>query len=71
MGTPREPDALLIGGPWDDTPFTAEDAAIVELELDGLVHRYIATDRFREHDGRSVAVYTYDGATRPPGEKPR
>lgn len=71
MGTPSEPDALLIGGPRDHTPLCAEGAAMVQLEIDGLVHRYVGTARRRDHDGRSMAVYTYDGVARPDGEKPR
>jgi hypothetical protein len=71
MRTPREPDALLIGGPRNDTSFIANEAAMVELEIDGLVHRYIGTDRRRDHDGRSLVVYTYDGVIRPTDDEPR
>lgn len=75
MATPREPDALLTGGPRDQTPFNAEGSALVELEIEGLIHRYIGTHQRRDMDGRSVAVYRYDGAVRPPnhpkGAEPR
>ena len=62
----REPDAVLIGGPRDGTPFHAGDAALVTLELDGLVERYIQTTATREVDGRQLLVYNYDGEVRPP-----
>jgi len=60
-------DAILVGGPRDGTPFTAEDAGLVELEIDGLVHRYIRTTAHRDRDGRSLLVYNYDGEIDPNG----
>jgi hypothetical protein len=63
MTTPKTPDALLIGGPRDGTLFTAEDASSVELEIDGLVQRYLRTDREQSHDGTRMVVFAYDGVT--------
>jgi hypothetical protein len=63
-------DALLIGGPRDETLFDADDAALVELEIDGLIHRYIRTHREREWEGRTATVYTYDGVVDPEGAQP-
>jgi len=60
-------DAILVGGPRDGATFPAGDAALVELELDGLVHRYIRTTTSRERDGRSLPVYNYDGEIDPDG----
>jgi hypothetical protein len=58
-----EPDAILVGGPRDGSMFSAESAGLVELEIDGMVHRYIPTTR---HHGER-AVYTYDGVVDPRG----
>lgn len=56
-----EHDAILVGGPRDQTPFSADDVALVELEIDGLVHRYVFTGQHRD----SLRVYTYDGVVDP------
>jgi hypothetical protein len=60
-------DAIFIGGPRDETLFAAGDAALIEVEIDGLVHRYIRTTAHRERDGRQVLVYNYDGELDPTG----
>jgi len=60
-------DALLIGGPRNGTLATGGGAALVELEIDGLIHRYIRTTEERDHDGATMAVYNYDGAVSPEG----
>lgn len=60
-------DAILVGGPRDGSPFTAGDAALLELEIDGFVHRYIRTTVSQEHEGREVPVYNYDGEIDPTG----
>lgn len=67
MATTDQADALLVGGPRDQTPYPAADAALVEVEIDGLIHRYIRTTQQREHGGRPVAVYQYDGEVNPGG----
>ncbi|MDG4823709.1 hypothetical protein O7635_17780 [Asanoa sp. WMMD1127] len=56
-------DAILRGGPRDGTQFQAEGAGLIELEIDGMVHRYIPTTQ--QADGH--AVYTYDGMVNPRG----
>lgn len=66
----RNEDALLVGGPRDQTPFAAEQAALVELEIDGLVHRYIRTTKERDWQERRVTVYNYDGVVDPDGAMP-
>jgi hypothetical protein len=65
MTTPKTPDALLVGGPRDGTLFIAEDAASVELEIDGLVQRYLRTDREHDQQGTRMVVFAYDGVTDP------
>ncbi|MEJ3749351.1 hypothetical protein WEI85_39580 [Actinomycetes bacterium KLBMP 9797] len=59
-------DAILAGGPRDGTLFDAEGAALVELDIDGLRHRYIVTNQ--RHDDHTV--YTYDGVIDPKGAQP-
>lgn len=63
MTTPKTPDALLVGGPRDGTLFTADDASSVKLEIDGLVQRYLRTDREQSLDGTRMVVFAYDGVT--------
>ncbi len=60
-------DALLIGGPRNETLFDAQDVALVELEINGLMHRYVRTTRHRDWDGRTLRVYNYDGVFDPDG----
>jgi hypothetical protein len=59
-------DAILVGGPRDGTFFDPEEAPLVELEIDGVRHRYIVTKQ--ERHGHQV--YTYDGAIDPDGAEP-
>jgi hypothetical protein len=58
-------NAVLVGGPRDGDQFHAADGALVQLEVDGHVHRYIRTTATREADGQSRMVYQYDGMVRP------
>ncbi|MEV4754880.1 hypothetical protein AB0J86_07180 [Micromonospora sp. NPDC049559] len=60
-------DAILIGGPREGNTVPAGDAGLVELKIDGLIHRYIRTTQQREHDGAALTVYNYDGAVSPTG----
>jgi hypothetical protein len=57
-------DAIMIGGPRDGECFTAPETALVQVEIDGLHHRYVRTTAKREVDGRQLAVYNYDGEIR-------
>jgi len=67
-GTGR--DAIFVGGPRDGVLLTADDIAVVEVRTDGLVHRYIKTTKERQLDGRSYAVYNYNGVIDPDGALP-
>jgi hypothetical protein len=58
-------DAVLVGGPRDGEEFHAAGSALVELEVDGYVHRYIRTSATRGTDGQTRLVYNYDGMVRP------
>jgi hypothetical protein len=55
--------AVLQGGPRDGTELTADDAGLIEVEMNGMVHRYIITTQ-RSADR---IVYTYDGMVDPTG----
>jgi hypothetical protein len=68
--TSSQQDAVFVGGPRDGTVFTSDGTALVQLEIDGLVHRYIRTTRERERDGRTFTVYNYDGEIDPTGAEP-
>jgi hypothetical protein len=63
-------EVVLVGGPYDGTVIGADDRAVVELERDGLIHRYVKTTKHREHDGRSYAAFNYDGEIDPNGSQP-
>jgi hypothetical protein len=56
-------DVALQGGPKDGDSHPAGDAGLVEVEIDGMVHRYIPTT---QHQG-DRRVYTYDGMVDPRG----
>src|SRR3954462_850539 len=62
-------DAILVGGPRDGTTVEAE-SAVVELEIDGFIHRYVVTTKERENDGRAYKVYNYAGEIDPDGAQP-
>ena len=45
----------------------ADSTALMELEIDGKLHRYIRTHATRESDGHEYGVYNYDGMVDPNG----
>lgn len=62
--TDNDHDAVLLGGPRDQATVTAGGSALIELAIDGLIHRYIRTTKHRD-DG--LAIYNYDGEVAPGG----
>jgi hypothetical protein len=58
--------AYLVGGPRDGSSQDAGDRALLEIEIDGMIHRYIRTTKQR--DGGTV--YNYDGMVAPGGGEP-
>jgi hypothetical protein len=62
-------DAILVGGPREGALLRSEGGAVAELEIDGLIHRYVVTTKRREHQGASFTVYNYDGVIDPSGAK--
>jgi hypothetical protein len=63
-------EVVLVGGPYDGSVIGTDDQTVVELERDGLIHRYVTTSKRREHEGRSYAAFNYDGAIDPNGAQP-
>ena len=61
---------MLVGGPYDGTVIGTVDQAVVELERDGLIHRYVMTSKQRERDGRTYTAFNYDGEIDPSGSQP-
>ncbi|GIF15292.1 hypothetical protein [Actinoplanes teichomyceticus] len=60
----NDTNAIFVGGPCDGELFAAEDAALVEVEIDGLLHRYLVTPATRDSEGGSRRIYNYDGEIR-------
>jgi|SRR5581483_9200840 len=60
-----EPDAVLVDGPRAGITVHSEDAALLTLEIQGLIHRYVRSTAQREVGGRELLVYNYDGEVRP------
>ncbi len=59
----QETDAVLVGGPHDGEKAHGGDTGLIEIENDGLVHRYIRTNKSQD----SATVYNYDGVVDPSG----
>ncbi|MEV4546238.1 hypothetical protein GA0070609_0569 [Micromonospora echinaurantiaca] len=59
--------AHLVGGPRDGSTHDAGDSALLELEIDGMIHRYVRTTKRHGEDG---TVYNYDGMVAPGGGEP-
>jgi hypothetical protein len=59
-------DAILVGGPRDGNRLDSGGQPVAEVEIDGLMHRYVITTK--ERDGRRV--YNYDGVVDPAGAEP-
>lgn len=41
-------DAMLVGGPRDGQTVATGEDALIEIEIDGLMHRYIRTTTERD-----------------------
>ncbi|WP_200215019.1 hypothetical protein [Micromonospora coerulea] len=60
-------NAYLVGGPRDGSSQDAGDRALLEIEIDGMIHRYIRTTK--QH-GDHGTIYNYDGMVAPGGGEP-
>lgn len=63
-------DVLLTGGPFDGSRLDGAEGALLELESDGLIHRYVATTATRRMDDDELPVYQFDGTIAPDGGMP-
>jgi len=70
MSTDTKHDVILVGGPKDGAVVRSAGSAVVELEIDGFIHKYVLTNQHREHDGASYTVFNYDGQIDPTGAMP-
>jgi hypothetical protein len=70
MSDDESADAIFVGGPNDSAIFTSDVVAVVEVPLDGLIHRYVRTTARRDGDGVARVVYNYDGVVDPAGAMP-
>jgi hypothetical protein len=70
MTTDTNADVILVGGPRDGAVVHSADSAVVELEIDGFIHRYVLTNQHTERDGSSYTVFNYDGMIDPNGAMP-
>jgi hypothetical protein len=68
--TTQTPDAALEGGPCDGALAATDGSPLLQIERDGLLHRYVLTSKTRERDGAAHPVYTYDGEIDPNGAQP-
>lgn len=59
--------AVLAGGPGDGDVVKVDQRGLHEIEVDGMVHRYIPTTKTRATDGGELPVYNYDGMVNPAG----
>jgi hypothetical protein len=66
-------NVVLTDGPFDNTRFDEYDDAdgpLIEIESEGLIHRYIRTTRTRTVDGQDLPVFQFDGTVSPDGGLP-
>jgi hypothetical protein len=63
-------DVMLVGGPRDGVVVREPGAAVVEIEIDGFIHRYVLTGAHRERGGDTYTVFNYDGEIDPTGAMP-
>ncbi|MEH1030770.1 hypothetical protein V6W11_23780 [Micromonospora profundi] len=59
--------AHLIGGPRDGSTHDTGGDALVEIEIGGMMHRYIRTTKHHDDGG---PLYNYDGMVAPDGGEP-
>ncbi|MGN9909896.1 hypothetical protein ACTMTJ_20320 [Phytohabitans sp. LJ34] len=60
-------EVVLVGGPRDGDVVEAGGAGLVEIEVGGMVHRYIPTKQTRPVGEVDLLAYNYDGMVNPAG----
>jgi len=63
-------DVYLKGGPLDKSVMDAAEGPLLEVAVDGLIHRYIATTTHQDAEGRNLPVFQFDGTVSPDGGSP-
>jgi hypothetical protein len=58
---------VLVGGPRDGAVVEAGSPGLLEVEVGGMMHRYIPTKQTRPVDGADLPAYNYDGMVNPAG----
>jgi hypothetical protein len=70
MTTDANSFVILTGGPRDGAVVNSVGSAVVELEIDGFIHKYVLTNQHKEHGGTSYTIFNYDGMIDPKGAMP-
>jgi len=70
MTTDTNHDVILVGGPRDGAVVRSAGSAVVEIEIDGFIHKYVLTKQHKQRDGASYTVFNYDGQIDPKGAQP-
>jgi hypothetical protein len=70
MTTDTNYDVMLVGGPQDGAVVNSVNSAVVELEIEGFIHKYVLTNQHAERNGSSYTVFNYDGMIDPNGAMP-
>jgi hypothetical protein len=60
-------EVVLVGGPRDGDIVEAGRPGLVEIEVGGMVHRYIPTRQTRPVGDADLPAYNYDGMVNPAG----
>ncbi|MEV4417673.1 hypothetical protein [Catellatospora sp. NPDC049609] len=60
-------DVVLSDGPFDGSRLDGAEGPLLEMEADGLIHRYVATTATRRVDDDELPVYQFDGTISPDG----
>lgn len=58
---------VLVGGPRDGDVVEAGSPGLLEVEVGGMMHRYIPTKQTRPVDDADLPAYNYDGMVNPAG----
>ena len=60
-------EVTLAGGPLDGGRRSVEGPGLMEIMIDGVIHRYIPTTKERGEGESRLPLYQYDGAVDPDG----
>jgi hypothetical protein len=63
-------DVILTGGPFDGSRIDGAEGPLLEMESEGLIHRYVATTTSRRLADEDFPVFQFDGSIAPDGGMP-